>query len=88
MFVKVICRVPTPAKEINGEVVPGKLNKHESLYECSRVHIHPTDNGDIVLFELEGNDDITVEVKQSITEVYILNENGRTIDRYNWEEGF
>ena len=75
MFVKVIQR--------DSELI-------ESYYECQRVHVHPKQNGGApeteILFSMESDKQgavcLTIPCGPR-TDVYVLNDEGKTIDHYN-----
>lgn len=68
-----------------------KDNGHSSLYECQRVHsrILKNENGndddDMLIFDFESRDScISVELDRKISELYLMNNEGKTIETYKW----
>lgn len=63
-----------------------KHTARESLYECDRYHINPTENDDVFIITMEkdspGNGAISLEIHktQLDTAIYIMNQEGKTID--------
>ena len=69
------------------------------IYECDRVFLRPTTEGPNgtpprehdVEVNMESNGpggSITLVLDKQTTELYVMNENGRTIDSYNWPSGY
>lgn len=62
-------------------------NGLDSTYECQRVHISPVENEkNTIHISMESNDGyVRLDIdKAAKTEVYFMNNEGRTIDTYRW----
>lgn len=68
---------------------------HSSIYECSRVHLNtltnemPGDHKDDGKFIVDFEGPIgcvSVELDKKTCELYIMNNEGKTIDTYRWYE--
>ena len=63
---------------------------NDSVFECDRVHRRPViDTPGFVEFSLEGhkpgsNISIQVQVEDRETSVYLMNDDGTTIERYGY----
>ncbi len=69
MFVRIIVRVDEVEKN--------------SLYECERVHVRQHD-GTKVDVDMEGPP-ISVRIEdKKYSVIYLMNNNGKTIDTYRW----
>ena len=62
-----------------------------SIYECDQVHIH-NHSDDLVSFQLQRDGkgetvrDLWIEInKKNGSEVYLMNDSGKTIDTYRWD---
>ena len=58
----------------------------ESVYECRQVSLYPQDENRVII-SMEGNvpdKTVHVDVNKEETEVYLMNNEGRTIDSYRW----
>lgn len=74
MFVRVV------RKDVDGEPTPAA----ESLYQCRRLHVR--EMSDDCELDLEGpsTDAISMTVKKQATIVYVMNDDGKTIDTHRW----
>ena len=68
-----------------------QLLREDSVYEWARVFLKPIEssahpNGSVLVEMEKPNDSVSVEVvKDGNTEVYLMNNEGRTIDSYRWD---
>ena len=64
--------------------------QEDSVYECARVFLKPIEDsahavGSVLVTIEKPNDSVSIEVvKDGNTEVYLMNNDGRTIDSYRW----
>lgn len=81
MFVKII---RTIREETETE---SEQHTRESLYECNSYHTHPSGKDKFIL-STEGEQSVHIEIEKSPdTEIYIMNNEGKTIDYYRWASG-
>ncbi len=55
-----------------------------SLYECRRVHIRPDETNEGQVFVCMEDSDVNLVVEKATTLVYIMNNEGKTIDTHRW----
>ena len=75
MFVKTITDMPEGRKK-------------EQLYQCDRISVEPmADNQDSLFAVLERDVSgytVSLEIRKSMMEMYVMNDNGQTIESYRW----
>ena len=61
----------------------GKM--HDCLYECKRVMLHPSETGleNEVVLVMEEPDQV-VHIDKSGCRMFYMNNDGKTIDSFNW----
>lgn len=62
---------------------------HETTYDCKRVSLHPKKPDKnkhicIVVIDVMEQDERTLEIDCTDTEIIYMNNNGKTIDRKIW----
>lgn len=65
----------------------GVTTTHETLFEGNEVKFYPQKDDDELIMRVAGKDgEIDVGIKKSAAELYIVNNEGRTIDSYTWKQ--
>ena len=60
-------------------------SKHEHFIECSNILFNSMDKS---IFQLDVQNKVdwtTYDIDKTKTELYIMNNEGKTIDKYRWE---
>ena len=63
-------------------------NGDTSLFQCDAVHFEESAEKDITVLTVEKqNDKFCLYIdRNKYTELYLMNDNGKTIDSYRWSE--
>lgn len=62
----------------------GKGNTRSHLYQCKSVLMQNAHDDTDTVFIAMDIDDVTLELTKKDHEVYYMNDDGKTIDRYHW----
>ena len=71
MFIKIIKNDPE-----------GKGNTLEMMYECKNIVYTPHGQDSVTVALDEGEK--MIELDKAVNELYVLNDEGKTIDKYKW----
>lgn len=63
----------------------GKTGNNSSIYQCEVVHMKSMGEGKVLLSLESPTRTLEIEVEKATSGVFIMNDNGKTIDRYIWK---
>ncbi len=65
------------------------VDGHTMIHECTGIHLkQPKGKPDTVFVTLERKNDVALEIEiDKVTQdIYVMNDTGRTIDKYVWHD--
>jgi len=62
-----------------------QAGENSSIYQCEVIHIKPKGEGKVLLALESPTRTLDIEVEKATSGVFIMNDNGKTIDRYIWK---
>ena len=70
---------------VNITTKQGKTGDKSSIYQCEVIHIRPMGEDKVMLALESPTKTLDIEVEKATSGVFIMNDNGKTIDRYIWK---